>query len=373
MTTRRTFFQGLGGAAAAMPRLAAQSGPTSAPPVLLRLSSNESAYGPFPSMVRAMAKACERGNYYVGGEAQAVRQRLAELHGAPAASVVLGAGSSEPLRVTTQVFAGERRPPVVAEPTFEAVARSAEIAGNPAVKIPLDARGVHDVEKMVDAARKNSAGMIYLCNPANPTGTIISGQQLRWTVDNLPADTVLVADEAYSDFVDDPQFETALPYVKQGRPVVILKTFSKIYGLAGMRLGYAIASPDLIRRMAPRLLGGMALNQAVVAGALAGLEDKAEYQRIRALNAQVRRYVTEEFRKMGYASTESQANFVMVDLKRPIGPVSAGLNRGGFAVGRLFPSMPHHLRITLGTMEDMKRFMPLVRAIATEAQSHRDC
>ena len=358
--SRRRFFQGLG-AAAALPRLTAAA--TSGPSAPLRLSANESPYGPFPSIVRAMAKACERGNYYVGGEAQALRQRLAELHGVPGSSLILGAGSGEPLRVATLVFCGSGHAPVVAEPTFEAVARTAEIQHFPAVKIPLTAQGVHDVERMVEVARKNSAGLLYLCNPANPTGTIVTREQLAWVVENLPGDAVLLADEAYNDFVDDPRYQTALPYVKAGRRVVILKTFSKIYGLAGMRLWYAIGPAELIGHMSPAMLGGMAFNQAVIAGARAGLDDKAAYDRVRTDNARVRKFVMEGFREMGYTCFDSQANFIMVDLRRPIGPVSAKLAEGGFAVGRLFPSMPHHLRITLGQMPDMQRFMPLMKQI----------
>jgi histidinol-phosphate aminotransferase len=330
----------------------------------LRLSANESAYGPFPSIARAMAQAAaEQGAYYVGREAQKVRDKLAERFGVPARQVLLGAGSGEPLRVATEVFSEKGRPPVVAEPTFEAVARAAGIAGIEAVKIPLTPGGVHDVERMIEAARRHSAGLLYLVNPANPTGTIISGQQLAWVVENLPAATVLLADEAYCDFVDAPEYRSALPYVQQGKRVVVLRTFSKIYGLAGMRLGYAVGPPELIGRMAPRMLGGMALNQAVVAGALAGLEDKEHYQYIKGEYLRVRRYVIEEFAKLGYPSYPSQANFIMVDLRRPIEPVSARLAEKGFAVGRLFPSLPSHLRITLGKMEDMRRFMGVAREV----------
>lgn len=365
MASRRRFFQSLG-AVAVFRRLgataAAQSPPSSSPD-LVRLNGNESPYGPFPSVLHAMAQTLERGNYYVGREAGALRQRLADLHGVPAASVILGVGSSEPLRASTQVFCSPGHPPVVAEPTFEAVAYAAEIAHIEVVKVPLTEQGVHDVEKMVDAARKNSAGLFYLCNPANPTATIITKEQLAWTVENLPPDTILVTDEAYSDFVDDPRYQSALSYVKEGRRVIVLKTFSKIYGLAGMRLGYAVAPPELISRLSTQMLGGMGLNQAVVAGAMAGLDDKVAYDRVHTDNTRVRRFVMEEFRQMGYPCLESQANFIMVDLRQPIGPVSAKLAAGGFAVGRLFPSLPNHLRITLGTMPDMQRFTPLVREI----------
>jgi histidinol-phosphate aminotransferase len=353
------------GAAAALPRLGAafQAAPL-VPSGVLRLGSNESPYGPFPSVVRAMTEAVARGNYYVSSEAGALRQKIAELHGLTPASVALGVGSSEPLRVSTEVFCSHGHPPVVAEPTFETVASQAGIAHIEAVKIPLTPQGVHDCEKMIDAARKSSAGVFYLCNPANPSATIITRDQLAWIMKNLPRDTVLVSDEAYIDFVDDARFQSALPYVQEGRNVVILKTFSKIYGLAGMRLGYALGPPALIERMRPHMLGTMmGTNQAVVAGAAAALDDKTAYDRVKTDNARVRRFLIDGFRQMGHNSFESQTNFILVDLKRPIEPVNRQLWEAGFAVGRRFPSVPHHLRISLGTMADMQRLLAEVRKI----------
>lgn len=366
---RRRFLQNLSAAGAVAPLgVAAQNdGPPPAPSGVLRLSANESPYGPFPSILRAMTEAAARGNYYVGPEAGRLRARLAALHGVPPSTVLMGAGSGEPLRVATEVFCEKGHPPVIAEPTFEAVARTAGIAGIEAVQIPLTAAGIHDVEKMVEAARRHSAGLLYLCNPANPTGTIITREQLAWTVENLPAGTTLLADEAYGDFVDDPRYQSAIPYVKQGRPVVLLKTFSKIYGLAGMRMGFAIGPPPLIARMGPRMLGGIVFNQAVVAGALAGLDDRAQYEHLQKENARVRRFLIEGFQEMGYRSFPSQANFIMVDLRRPIGPLRARFEARGFALGRLFPSLPNHLRITLGRMPDMERFLPLAREILSAA------
>ena len=277
--------------------------------------------------------------------------------------MVLGCGSTEPLRIAALTFSSAANPPVVAEPTYETVARAAEITSIAAVKLPLTPQGVHDVEKMVEAAKKTSAGLLYLCNPANPTGTIVTKDQLAWVVDNLPASTVLLCDEAYIDFVEDARYQSAVPHLKAGRRVVIIKTFSKIYGLAGMRLGYALGPAELIERMRGQMLGGMGINQAVVAGVFAGLEDRETYNRVKRENAFVRRYVVEGFRQMGYSCFESHTNFVMADLKRPVVPVAEKLIEKGFGVGRVFPSMPNHMRVTLGTMSDMQRFLPALRDI----------
>jgi histidinol-phosphate aminotransferase len=366
VASRRAFFQSAA-AAAALPRLLAAQEPPIVREGLVRLSLNESPYGPFPSAMRAMVKALERGNRYPRQEARALRKRLADVHGVPQESLVLGVGSSEPLRVATEVFCSPGHPPVTAEPTFEAVAHAARIAHIQAVKVPLTAPGVHDIEKMIDTARRNSAGLIYLCNPANPTATIIARDQLAWAVAKLPPDTVLLSDEAYLDFVDDPRYESALSHVKQGRRVIVLRTFSKLYGLAGMRLGYALAPPELIARMTPLMLGSIGLNQAVIAAAGASLDDKPAYDRVRSDNARVRKFVIESFREMGYSCLDSQANFLMADLWRPVAQVTAQLETRGFAVARMFASMPNHLRITFGTMADMQRFMPALREILSAA------
>ena len=366
VATRRRFFQSLG-AAAVLARAGVAAGAkakTAGAAEPARLNGNESPYGPFPSAVRAMAKAVERGNYYVFSESQPLRQKLAEMNGVQPANILLGVGSSEPLRTATEQFSSAAHPPVVAEPTFEAVAETAQIDHIAALKVPLTPRGVHDVERMMDAARKNSCGLFYLCNPNNPTGTIVPQEQVAWVVEKLPSDMVLLCDEAYRDFVDDPRYGSAVRYVQEGRNVIVLRTFSKIYGLAGMRLGYAIGPPRLVEKMRPLMLDELlALNQAVVAGAKAALEDKAAYDRVRTENAKVRRFVTDGIREMGYDVFDSQANCIMTELKRPIGPVGEKLAARGFLVGRLFPSLPTHQRITMGTMADMQRFLPVMREV----------
>lgn len=362
--SRRGFLQSLG-LAAALPRWAAAAPETGTP--IVRLSNNESPYGPFPSVVSAMAKAGERGNYYVTTEAAALQAKLAERNGVSPASVLLGVGSTEPLRAAVQVFSSAAHPPVAAEPTYETVASAAGLAGIEVVKVPVNERGGHDVRRMVEAARQADAGLLYLCNPNNPTGAITSRQELDWLMENLPPGILLLADEAYIDFVDDPQFQSALAYLKRGRQVVIVRTFSKIHGMAGMRMGYALGPEELLARMRPRMLGRMGLNHAGVAGALAGLDDQAAYERVRAETLRVRRWFTEKLSKLGYQCFDSQANFLMIDVRRPVEPVAAKLFEAGFGVGRLFPSMPSHLRVSLGTMADMERFLPALEGILTAA------
>ncbi len=357
VTSRRQLFQSLGAAALAAPALAAPRSKALAPAERARLDSNESAYGPFPSAIRAMAKAVERGNYYVGPELIPVQQKLAALHGVAVENLLFGAGSTEPLRAVTQVLCSAHHPVIVGEPTFEDVAETAEASHSRVIKIPVTGRGLLDVERMVAAAREHSAGLLYLCNPNNPTSTITGKDKLAWLVDNLPSGTILLADEAYSDLVDDPAYQSAAPYVKQDRNVIVLRTFSKLYGLAGMRLGYAVAPKRLLDKIRPAVMDG-SINQAVVAAARASLDDRATYDLIKTENARVRRYTMESMRQMGLQCFESQTNFVMVDLKRPIQPVKEKLAQRGFLVARLFPALPTYQRITLGTMAEMQRFLP---------------
>ena len=356
-TSRRQLFQSLGAVALAAPALASPRSKASPAAEPARLDSNESAYGPFPSAIRAMARAVERGNYYVGPELNPVQQKLAAMHGVAVENLLFGAGSTEPLRAVTQIFCSANHPVIVGEPTFEDVAEVAEANRAKVIKIPVTSQGSLDIERMAQAAREHSAGLFYLCNPNNPTGTITGKDKLAWLVDNLPSDTILLADEAYSDLVDAPAYQSAAPYVKQDRNVIVLRTFSKLYGLAGMRLGYAIASKRLLDKIRPAVMDG-SINQAVVAAARASLDDRATYDQIKTENARVRRYTMDSLRQMGLQCFDSQTNFVMVDLKRPIRPVKEKLAQRGFLVARLFPALPNHLRITLGTMPDMQRFLP---------------
>lgn len=325
-------------------------------PEPLRLSRNESPYGLAPSAAEAVRSAIDSKSYrYPIEEPKAVEDAIARRFGVEKENVLLGCGSIEILRMATETFCSSSRPAVVAEPTFEAVVSTCPFVHARSIKINLTADYKHDLPRMVGASR--GAGLIFFCNPSNPAGTLIDKQEVERFVRRLPRGVVLLSDEAYAEYVDRADYESCLRYVKEGLPIVVSRTFSKIYGMAGLRVGYAIGRKDLIKRMAKRRLANNP-NQLATAAALAALKNDDEFvKRAGRLNAEVREYVCQELRGMGLAFIPSETNFVTIGVHRPAKPLIEELKKHNVIVGRLFPSLPEHVRVSLGTMAEMKSFV----------------
>src|SRR5437773_8031211 len=190
-------------------------------------------------------------------------------------------------------------------------------------------------------------GFVYLCNPNNPTGIVVGKQEVKQLLDGLPEDMPVLIDEAYHHFVEDPSYATSVPYVIEGRPVIIARTFSKIAALAGMRLGYAIAPKELIQQMRPFSTG--TINAIVKWGGVAALKDTDSQAQVKRVTIDLRKKTTSELQGLGYATIPSDTNFFMVHLKRPVVPVIEDFRKKGVLVGRPFPPMNEHLRVSIGT------------------------
>ncbi|MFQ5927726.1 MAG: histidinol-phosphate transaminase, partial [Terriglobia bacterium] len=326
------------------------------PADLVLLNSNENPYGPSPAALDAMVAAHEIACRYPDYWAYELRERLAAFHGVQAEMVEVTCGSTEVLKVAAQAFAGPGQRLVIADPTFEAIAHYAETAGGEVVKVPLDAHYRHDLEAMAAAARQKP-GLLYVCNPNNPTGTIVSRQALSRLLAPGSPETVVLVDEAYHHYVESPDYATALDAVLAGHPgVVVSRTFSKIYGMAGLRLGYAVAHKELIEKMRPHQVMESWNVMACVA-AVASIEDTELVPRGRARNQQARNYLLEAMKQRGYSVLPSETNFVMIDLGQEVTPVIEAFREQGIAVGRRFPGLPQHLRVSMGKPEEMEKFM----------------
>ena len=322
----------------------------------LRLSRNESPYGLSPSAADAVKAAIDgKASRYPIDEPRALEEAIASRFAVEKENVILGCGSIEILRMATETFCNSSRPAVVAEPTFEAVVSTCPFVHARPIKVSLTADYKHDMRRMLRAG--HGAGLIFFCNPSNPAGTLVDKEQVGRFVRSLPRGVVLLSDEAYAEYVDRPDYESCLRYVKAGLPVVVSRTFSKIYGMAGLRVGYAIGRRDLIARMAKRRLANNP-NQLATAAALAALRNDDEFvKRVRRLNAEVREYVCHELRAMGLAFIPSETNFVMIGTGRPAQPLIEELKKRKVLVGRLFPSLPEHVRVSFGTMAEMRSFV----------------
>jgi histidinol-phosphate aminotransferase len=250
---------------------------------------------------------------------------------------------------------------VAAEPTFEAVLAFASVTRADPIKVPLTSDYRHDLARMA-AACNGSTGLVYVCNPNNPTGTIVRKEELGNFIQRVPRTTVILVDEAYYHFVEDERYASAFEWIASHPNVLVVRTFSKIYGLAGMRLGYGVGSKEIISAMRPHRIWSNA-NAAVLEAALASLADTGNLARCRRAMNESRRALCVEMEKDRRATIPSQANFVMIDVGSDVQPVIAALRERNVLVGRKFPSLPNWLRVSMGTPEEMQQFVAALRAV----------
>jgi histidinol-phosphate aminotransferase len=308
--------------------------------------------GPSAKALEAAAKAAP--NRYPDGLEEEVRAAIAKHHGVLPEQVVLGCGSSEVLRMADMAFSGPGRRVVAAEPTFEAVLMFAKVLHADGVKVPLTADFRHDLPRMAEACDA-STSLLYVCNPNNPTGTIVSGDEMAAFTARVPASATILVDEAYHHFVEDPRYRSACELIAAHPNVVVARTFSKIYGMAGLRLGYAIGSEPKIKAMAP-FASWSNTNSAVLAAALECLADPDLVPRQKKTLNDTRRWLVSELAKQGRRTMPSEANFVMIDVGGDVTPVIEAFRSRKIFVGRKFPSLPNWLRVSIGTREQVEAF-----------------
>jgi histidinol-phosphate aminotransferase len=329
---------------------------------MAHLSSNENCWGPPESVMKAMNNAWKYSNRYGYPDGNLVGE-IAKHHGVKPENILLGAGSGEILDVvgTTWLLGGKKVLGV--EPTYSSVYQHATSIKTSAIKLPLNKDYSQNIPAMIKAAndRASEIGLVYLCNPNNPTGMIITKEEVKQLLDGIPKGMPVLIDEAYHHFVEDPRYATSVPYVLEGRPVVIARTFSKIAALAGMRLGYAVASAENINLMRPYSMGS--INALVKWGGVTALKDTAAQAEVKGKTLALRKKTTSELRAYGYESIPSETNFFMVEIGREIQPVIDEFRTRKVSVGRPFPPMTKHMRVSIGTAEEMDRFMTAFKEI----------
>ncbi len=323
-----------------------------APEGAVRLSSNENPYGPSPAALAAIREACSLAWRYPDEAADLLLADLAKHHGVPAECLLLGAGSSEILKLAASACLDGGKKLAMADPSFEALGNYARVRGAEVVKVPLDATFAHDLPALAAA----SAGLVYLCNPNNPTASLTPKAKVRAFLEAQPATTAVLVDEAYHHYVDSADYESVVPLVQAHPNLIVARTFSKIYGMAGLRLGYAIAQPAVIKKLAEQGAWD-SVNVLALAAARASVNDAAYAAEGKKRNAALRAEVVGAVSALGFKVIPSQANFIMIDAKKPVVPIITALKDRGVLVGRLFPALPQHLRVTIGTPEQMHRFL----------------
>ncbi|MGH9775311.1 MAG: histidinol-phosphate transaminase [Candidatus Acidiferrales bacterium] len=325
-----------------------------APEDVIKLSANENPYGPSQKAIEAITRSESVAMRYPEVLRPRTMEAIAKLHGVKRENVLLGCGSTEILHIADLAFVGTQKKLVVAEPTFESIAYYADQCRAQTLKVPLTADHRLDLPKMAEACDA-TVGLVYVCNPNNPTGGIVKRAELRAFLHRVPVSTVVLVDEAYYHFVEDPDYASAFEWFGKYPNLVLARTFSKVYGMAGMRLGYSVASKELTEAMSPHILYFSA-NAAVLAAAIASLEDPQHVPQMRKRLNDTRRAVVAELERQGRSVIPSETNFIMVDLGGDVAPVIAQFRARKIDVGRKFPSMPNWLRVSIGTPEQMAAF-----------------
>lgn len=370
--SRRTFASRLGATAGAVlaglrPRAVRASLEKADPRDLVQLNSNENPYGPSARALQALTQAQAVAGRYPDDLEERMLDAVAAHHGVRPEQVVLGSGSAEILRLCDAAFLSPGRTVVAAEPTFEAVLRYAGVQGGEPIRVPLDAAFRHDLDRMAAACDSRTA-LVYVCNPNNPTGTVVSGAALEGFLAKLPRGAVALVDEAYHHFVEDPAYRSMAEALARFPNLVVARTFSKIHGMAGMRLGYGLCSSENAQRLRERGFWGN-LNAAVLNAGRESLADEAHVARQRELLNGTRRKLVEELERDGRRSIPSEANFLMIQAGRDVAPLVRAFRERGILVGRRFAAMPTWLRVTVGTPDETAAFLAALRELLPAAKA----
>ena len=320
---------------------------------MIFLNSNENAYGPSPSVVRAMTAAAGKSNRYSDDEVKELVRSIAVMHGVAPENIIMSAGSSEILGQTALMAAKQGGNAITAEPSFNPWTRLAKEFGMAVNSVPLTREFALDLDRMrksIDAQTR----MIYVCNPNNPVGNFIAFENIRAFVEECSTGCMVLVDEAYTEFADIPSMAKL---AAANRNIIVAKTFSKIYGLAGARIGYAIAHPETIRRFeALQSWPNGQLGQVNVAAAMAALQDQAFVQSCRERTAQCRSFCYDTFTKLDLPYIPSETSFIMFNVDRIKCEYPAAMQKQNIMVQHRNHFGGKWCRVSMGTMEEMKAF-----------------
>jgi histidinol-phosphate aminotransferase len=319
------------------------------------LNANENPEGPPVESREAIAKAIDEAGRYNHRAFPQMVEMLAESVRVKPEEVIVGAGSTEVLHCAIDAFVAKDRPLITVWPTWEMTRDVAESSGRPVIKVPLTPKWSADVERLAAEAKKAGGGVIHMGNPNNPTSSITPRAELRWLAEHLPAGTVLVIDEAYIQFADAQAIESGIEYVREGRSVVATRTFSKLYGMAGVRVGFGCAREDLVGKMQPfrnNVISILGARAAIAATRLGSGFVNERRERRNQLRTSLCRWLDEK----RFRYIPPQANFVLIDIRRPVQDVIPQMLAQGVAVGRRFDTLDNWMRVAIGTPAEMEKF-----------------
>jgi histidinol-phosphate aminotransferase len=322
----------------------------------VRIDANENPLGPCSGACASISSLIPEGGRYDYDLTEKFVSTFCAIEGLKPEYVLPYAGSSEPLHYTVLAFTSKDKPYVTADPGYEAGMHAATLNGAKVVKVPLTSTHAHDARAM--AVADANAGVIYVCNPNNPTGTTTPRADIEYLLANKPKGSILLIDEAYVHFSDATP---SLDLVKADKDVVVLRTFSKVYGMAGVRCGLVIGRPDLLDKI--QYFGMNSMPIMAVAAATASLQDKDIVPQRRKINSDIRNETFEWLTANNFTFIPSETNCFMLQTNRPGREVMAAMARQGVYIGRVWPIMPTYVRITVGTRSDMQKFQTAFKQV----------
>ena len=371
--TRRSFVHVLGAGTATsflgplhLPEMAWVNAPAGA----VRLDRNENPNGPAKEAIEAMTASLAESSRYPDELVASLQRAVADAVGVAEFNVVLTCGSTDVIRSAVYAFTSPTRALVTAAPSYESPGNDAQRINSPVRAIPVTSDLHLDLAAMTQAAR--GAGLVYLCNPNNPTATVQSGDAVVAFITKVLADTpdaTILVDEAYHEYVEDPGYLSMIPLALRNPRVIVSRTFSKVFGMAGLRVGYAIGHPETMEAIRKQRLA-IGVNRIGAVSALASLGLKSHIEREKSRNHEGKEFLRKELAAIGYPSYPSHTNFVMVDVKQDAKTFRESCKAMNILVGRPFPPLATYSRVSIGTMDDMHRAVDVFRKLLRHDGKH---
>ncbi|MEQ8235874.1 MAG: histidinol-phosphate transaminase [Syntrophomonadaceae bacterium] len=333
---------------------------------IIKLASNENPLGTSPKAKEAVSNALGQMHQYPDANCFELKKRLAAVNDISESAIVVGNGSDEILMLLAMAFLSNGDEIIYAKPSFAEYEFTARIMGAECVEIPL-LDFTHDLEKILKAVTSRTK-MVFICNPNNPTGTIVDAEAIESFMGRISEDVLVVFDEAYLEYVENPDFHSGLKYVRANRNVIVLRTFSKIYGLAGLRIGYGFTTPEIAQAL-EMITEPFNVNLLAQVGALAAIDDLRHVEESRRVNSQGKIYLYDKLNEMGLAYVPTESNFIFLDTSRDCQAMFKALLRLGIIVrtGDIF-GYPTFIRVTVGTRDENERFINGLKKVLAEQE-----
>jgi histidinol-phosphate aminotransferase len=327
----------------------------------VKLASNENLLGPSPKAVAAIRKELPNIYLYPEGPCTVLKKALAEKFAISEKMVVVSNGADNLILMIANAFVNEGDEVMMADPTFSVYTNVTQIMGGKPIKVKLK-DFAHDLESMLKKVNRKTK-LVFVCNPNNPTGTTVSLEAFNHFLSKLPKRVIVVLDEAYGDFAEDAFYPNGLDYIKERKQIIVLRTFSKVYGLAGLRIGYALGREDLVDCLY-QVRDPFPVHRLAQVAAVAALNDEDHVIRSIQLVYEGKRYLYKELDKMGLSYVPSQANFIFIDFEKDSGEIFKALLKEGIIIrpGKVW-GYPTFARLTIGRMDDNRRFIKALKKI----------